>query len=347
MCKYCPYDSGKGDESFMSQRKGKTIFSAVQPTGDITIGNYFGAVKNWTQLQSDFNCIFALADLHAITIRKDAEEFKQKTLEAYALLLACEIDVEKSLFFIQSQVNTHCQLAWMLSCYTGFGELARMTQFKDKSNSHSDNVNCGLFSYPVLMLSDILLYRADFVPVGQDQKQHLELTRTVAERFNFLYGPTFKVPEPYIKNGAKIKSLKDPKKKMSKSDPDLNSRIELLDSPDEIVNKVKQARTDSENHVKYGENKDGINNLMTIYSCTTGKTFDGIEKEFDGKGYGEFKAAVAEALIEHLTPIQNKFSEIIKDKSYIEKCYRDSAEEALNISNETLNEVKKKIGFIL
>ncbi len=331
----------------MRQRKGKTIFSAVQPTGDITIGNYFGAVKNWAQLQSEFNCIFALADLHAITVRKDPEEFKQKTLEAYALLLACGIDMKKSLFFIQSQVNTHCQLAWMLACYTGFGELARMTQFKDKSNSHSDNVNCGLFSYPVLMLSDILLYQADLVPVGRDQKQHLELTRTVASRFNFLYGQTFTVPEPYIKNGAKIKSLKDPTKKMSKSDPDLNSRIELLDSPDEIVSKLKRAVTDSENHVKYGENKDGINNLMTIYSCTTGKTFDEIEKEFDGKGYGKFKTAVAEALIEHLAPIQNRFSEIIKDKGYIEKCYKDSVEKALNISNETLNEVKKKIGFIL
>ena len=235
----------------------------------------------------------------------------------------------------------------MLSCYTGFGGLARMTQFKDKSGNHSDNVNCGLFSYPVLMLSDILLYQADFVPVGQDQKQHLELTRTVASRFNFLYGQTFTVPEPYIKSGAKIKSLKEPTKKMSKSDPDLNSRIELLDSPDEIVNKIKRAVTDSENRVKYGENKDGINNLMTIYSCTTGKTFDEIEKEFDGKGYGEFKTAVAEALIEHLAPIQNRFSEIIKDKGYIEKCYKDSAEKALNISNETFNDVKKKIGFIL
>lgn len=331
----------------MKQRKEKTIFSAVQPTGNITIGNYFGAIKNWVQLQSDFNCIFSLADLHAITVRKDPEEFKRKTLEAYALLLACGIDIEKSLFFIQSQVNTHCQLAWMLSCYTGFGELSRMTQFKDKSSSHSDNVNCGLFSYPVLMLSDILLYRADFVPVGQDQKQHLELTRTVAERFNFLYGPTFTVPEPYIKNGAKIKSLRDPTKKMSKSDPDLNSRIELLDSPDKIVKKIKRAVTDSEDHVKYGENKDGINNLMTIYSCTTGKTLDEIEKEFDGKGYGEFKTAVTEALIEHLAPIQKNYSKIIKDKGYIKNCYKDSAEEALNISNETLNEVKKKIGFIL
>lgn len=191
----------------------KTIFSAAQPIGNIKIENYFGAVKNWVQLQSEFNCIFALADLHALTVRKDPEKFKRKTLEAYALLLACGIDVEKSLLFIQSQVSTHCQLAWMLYCYTGFGELVRMAQFKDKYSSHSDNVNCGLFLYPVLMLSDILLYRADFVPVGQDQKQHLELTRTVAERFNFLYGPTFTVPDPYIKNGAKIKSLRDPTKR--------------------------------------------------------------------------------------------------------------------------------------
>ncbi len=328
--------------------KEKTIFSAIQPSGSITLGNYLGAIKNWIDLQKDFNCIFALADLHAITVRQEPKNLRKNTLEAYALLLACGIDLEKSLFFIQSQVNTHAQLAWILDCYTQFGELSRMTQFKDKAKKHADNINCGLFTYPALMVADILLYQADMVPVGLDQKQHLELTRTVAERFNSLYSPTFTVPEPYIpKNGAKIMSLQDPTKKMSKSDSNVNSHILILDKPDDIIRKFSRAVTDSDSCVKYDENKPGIKNLMTIYSCISGKTFDEIEKEFDGIGYKEFKTAVGECVVEHLIPIQNKYKEFIADKTFLEKCYKESAQKALYISNKTLNKVMKKVGFIL
>lgn len=328
--------------------KEKTIFSAIQPSGSITLGNYLGAIKNWIDLQKNFNCIFALADLHAITVRQEPKNLRKNTLEAYALLLACGIDLEKSLFFIQSQVNTHAQLAWILDCYTQFGELSRMTQFKDKAKKHADNINCGLFTYPALMVADILLYQADMVPVGLDQKQHLELTRTVAERFNSLYSPTFTVPEPYIpKNGAKIMSLQDPTKKMSKSDSNVNSHILILDKPDDVIRKFSRAVTDSDSCVKYDENKPGIKNLMTIYSCISGKTFDEIEKEFDGIGYKEFKTAVGECVVEHLIPIQNKYKEFIADKAFLEKCYKESAQKALYISNKTLNKVMKKVGFIL
>ncbi len=325
----------------------KTVFSAIQPSGTITIGNYFGAIKNWVDLQNKHNCIFALADLHTITVMQDPVKLKRNTLEAYALLLACGINVEKSLFFIQSHVNTHAQLSWILDCYTQFGELSRMTQFKDKSKKHVDNINCGLFSYPVLMVADILLYQADMVPIGLDQKQHLELTRTVAERFNFLYGTTFKVPGAYIpKNGARIMSLQDPSKKMSKSDENLNSWVAILDSPDDVIKKFKRAVTDSESCIRYDESKPGISNLMTIYSCATEKSFDEIEKEFDGVGYGTFKEAVGECLSERLASVQRKFSEFIKDETYLEKCYKESAEKALCISDKTLKNVMKKIGFI-
>ncbi len=325
----------------------KTIFSAIQPSGTITIGNYFGAVKNWVELQNKYNCIFALADLHSITVFQEAKTLRKNTLEAYALLLACGIDPEKSLFFIQSQVNTHAQLAWILDCYTQFGELSRMTQFKDKARSHADNVNCGLFAYPVLMVADILLYQADMVPVGLDQKQHLELTRTVAQRFNSLYSETFKVPEVFIpKNGAKITSLQDPSKKMSKSDPNLNSWVALLDKPDDIIRKFKRAVTDSDSCVRYDEQKPGISNLMTIYSCASGKSYAEIEREFDGVGYGEFKEAVGESVSAHLAPIQQKFNELFNNKDYLEKCYKECAEKALYLSNKTLRKVMKKVGFI-
>ena len=325
----------------------KTIFSAIQPSGTITIGNYFGAVKNWVELQNKYNCIFALADLHSITVFQEAKNLRKNTLEAYALLLACGIDPEKSLFFIQSQVNTHAQLAWILDCYTQFGELSRMTQFKDKARSHADNVNCGLFAYPVLMVADILLYQADMVPVGLDQKQHLELTRTVAQRFNSLYSETFKVPEVFIpKNGAKITSLQDPSKKMSKSDPNLNSWVALLDKPDDIIRKFKRAVTDSDSCVRYDESKPGISNLMTIYSCSSGKSYGEIEREFDGIGYGAFKEAVGESVCAHLAPIQQKFNELFDNKDYLEKCYKEGAEKALHLSNKTLRKVMKKVGFI-
>ena len=334
-------------EEVLKQEKKPIIFSAIQPSGTITLGNYLGALRNWIGLQDEYDCIFALADLHTITVRQDPAKFRHNALEAYALLLACGIDVEKSLFFIQSHVHTHAELAWILNCYTQFGELSRMTQFKDKSAKHSDNINVGLFAYPSLMAADILLYQADMVPVGADQKQHLELSRDIAERFNGIYSPTFVIPEPYIpKTGARIMSLQDPTKKMSKSDENANSCVAVLDKPEDILRKFKRAITDSDGCVKYAEGKDGINNLMGIYSCVTGKTNEQIEAEFAGKGYGDFKTAVAEAVIEHLKPIQEKFAQYIGDKSYLEKCYTESAQKALAVSNRTLRKVMKKIGFI-
>lgn len=325
----------------------KVLFSAIQPSGTITLGNYLGALKNWVDMQDDYKCIFALADLHAITVRQEPKNLRKNTIEAYALLLACGIDVEKSLFFIQSQVSTHAQLAWILNCYTQFGELSRMTQFKDKSKQHAQNINCGLFTYPSLMAADILLYSADLVPVGADQKQHLELTRDIAERFNSIYTPTFVVPQPYIcKAGAKIMSLQDPAKKMSKSDANENAWVGVLDSPDVIMRKFKRAVTDSETEVCFRDGKDGINNLLTIYSCVSGKTIEEAQGEFKGVGYGEFKEAVGEAVVKHLAPIQERFAEFIKDKEYMESLYRKSAQEAYGISNKVLSKVKRKVGFI-
>jgi len=327
--------------------KKKVIFSAIQPSGTITFGNYLGALRNWVKLQDDYNCIFAVADLHAITVRQEPKAFKQNILNAYALLLACGIDTEKSLFFIQSHVHTHAELAWVLNCYTQFGELSRMTQFKDKSAKHADNVNAGLFAYPSLMAADILLYKSDMVPVGADQKQHLELSRNIAERFNGIYGNTFTVPEPYISTvGARVMSLQDPTKKMSKSDENVNSWVAVLDKPDTIMKKFKRAVTDSEAVVKVGEGKDGINNLIGIMSAVTGKTADEIAAEFEGKGYGDFKTAVAEAVIEEVKPIQARFEEYINNKDYLVEQYRKSAEIAEKISQRTLDKAMKKIGFI-
>lgn len=326
----------------------KIIFSAIQPSGTITLGNYLGALQNWVTLQDEYRCIFALADLHTITVRQDPPKFRRNVLEAYALLLACGIDLDKSIFFIQSHVHTHAELAWILNCYTQFGELSRMTQFKDKSLRHADNINVGLFAYPSLMAADILLYQADLVPVGADQKQHLELARDIASRFNGAYSPTFTVPDPYIpKTGARIMSLQDPSKKMSKSDGNPNGYIALLDSPDDILRKCKRAVTDSDGSVMYAEGKDGINNLMGIYSCITGRSLEQITDEFDGKGYGDFKMAVAEVLIEHLRPIQERFHTLVQDKAYLESCYAKCAEDALRISQRTLKKAMKKIGFLL
>lgn len=334
-------------ENNVSQERKKIIFSAIQPSGTITLGNYLGALRNWVAMQDEFNCVYALADLHAITVRQEPAKLRHNILEAYALLLACGIDVEKSIFFIQSHVHTHAELAWLLNCYTQFGELSRMTQFKDKSQKHADNINVGLFAYPSLMAADILLYQADMVPVGVDQKQHLELSRNIAERFNGIYGNTFKVPEPYIpKIGAKVMSLQDPTKKMSKSDENVNSWIAVLDKPDVIMRKLKRSVTDSEAKVRYAEGKDGINNLMGIYSAFTGKNYEEIEQEFDGKGYGDFKVAVAEAIIEELRPIQERFEQYMKDKSYMEQCYRKAAETAQKFSQRTLDKAMKKIGFV-
>ena len=325
----------------------QVIFSAIQPSGTITLGNYLGALKNWIELQDRYDCIYALADLHTITVRQNPADFRRNTLTADALLLACGIDPKKSLFFIQSQVPTHAQLAWVLDCFTQFGELSRMTQFKDKSAKHPDDVNAGLFTYPSLMAADILLYQADLVPVGVDQKQHIELTRNVAERFNGLYGPTFKIPDGYIPElGAKIMSLQDPTKKMSKSDENANASIALLDRPEDILRKFKRAVTDSEASVRYAPGKDGVNNLIGIYSCVTGRTNEQIEAEFAGKGYGDFKTAVGEAVVEHLRPIRERFEDYIKNKDYLEQCYTEGAEKAYAISVRTLRKAMKKVGFL-
>ena len=326
--------------------KRKKVLSAVQSSGMPTLGNYLGAFKNWKNMSDDYDCCYAVADLHAITVRQDPKLFRQHTIEMYALLLAIGLDPEKNIVFIQSQVPTHAQLAWILNCYTQFGEMSRMTQFKDKSKIHSDNVNVGLFTYPVLMAADILLYQADFVPVGVDQKQHLEIARDIASRFNGIYGNVFTLPEPFIgKAGAKIMSLQDPTKKMSKSDTNVKGFISMLDAPETIMKKMKSAVTDSEACVRYAEGKDGVNNLMSIYSCCTGKTYEEIENEFAGKGYGDFKVQVGEAVIEELRPIREKFDRLMQDKAYLKECADKGAEIATRISQRTLDKVMKKVGF--
>ncbi len=325
----------------------KLIFSAIQPTGTFTLGNYIGAVRNWSPLQEEYNCIYCVADMHAITVRQDPAKLRQNSLAAYALLMACGIDPEKSILFIQSHVPTHPMLSWVLGCSTQFGELSRMTQFKDKSQRHADDVNAGLFTYPVLMASDILAYNADFVPVGIDQKQHLELARNIAQRFNQRYGDFFTLPEPYIIDvGAKVMSLQDPTKKMSKSDENPNACILILDDKDTIIRKFKRAVTDSEAEVCYREGKDGINNLMSIYSCVTGKNFDEIESEFKGKGYGDFKVAVGEAVADNLTPVRTEFDRLISDKAYLKECYTAGAAKAQKYSQRIVSKVYHKVGFV-
>lgn len=329
--------------------KKKIVYSAIQPSGTITLGNYLGALKNWVIMQNEdtHNCIYTLADLHTITVRQEPQKMRKNILDAYASILACGVDAEKSMFFIQSHVHQHAELAWLLNCYTQFGELSRMTQFKDKSAKHADNINAGLFTYPCLMAADILLYQADLVPVGADQKQHIELARDIAGRFNSIYSPTFTVPEGFIpKSGARVMSLQDPTKKMSKSDENVNSCVSLLDSPDAILKKFKRAVTDSESRVAYGEGKDGVNNLMGIYSAVTGMSFEAIEAQFEGKGYGDFKAAVGEAVIEELRPIRERYEKLIADKAYLEQMYRLGAEAAERVAQRTLDKAMKKIGFI-
>ncbi|MDE5583325.1 MAG: tryptophan--tRNA ligase [Ruminococcus sp.] len=325
----------------------KLIFSGIQPTGTFTLGNYIGAVRNWKPLQEEYNCIYCVVDMHAITVRQDPVKLRQNTLNSYALLMACGIDTEKSILFIQSHVKTHAELSWILGCNTQFGELSRMTQFKDKSQRHADDVNSGLFTYPVLMASDILAYNADLVPVGVDQKQHLELARNIAQRFNQRYGDFFKLPEPYISEiGAKVMSLQDPTKKMSKSDENPNAVILILDDKDTIIRKFKRAVTDSDTEVCYREGKDGINNLMTIYASVTGKSFAEIESEFSGKGYGDFKLAVGEAVADHLAPVRSEFARLSADKAYLKKCYTQGAEKALRYSQRIVSKVYRKVGFV-
>ncbi len=329
--------------------KKKIVLSCIQPTGTPTLGNYLGALKNWKNMCEDYDCLYGVADLHSITVptfRENPAQLKKNTLELYALLLALGIDPEKNVVFVQSQVPTHAQLGWILNCYTQFGEAARMTQFKEKSQKLENNISVGLFDYPVLMAADILVYGADFVPIGADQKQHLELARNIVDRFNAIYGNVFKMPEPFIgKAGAKICSLQDPTHKMSKSDDNPKSYISMLDEPNVIMKKIKSAVTDSQAVVKYAEGKDGINNLMTIYSCCTGKSFEEIEKEFEGKGYGDFKTAVGQAVIDELAPVQARYKELINDKKYLEECMKKGADLATRISQRTLDKVMKKVGF--
>ena len=326
----------------------KTLLSGIQPSGDLHLGNYLGAVKNWAAIADEFDCYYFMADLHTLTVRQDPKELRRRSTAQLAQYIACGLDPEKNTLFLQSHVHEHAELGWILNCYTMFGELSRMTQFKDKSAKNADNINGGLFTYPALMAADILLYQADFVPVGQDQKQHCELTRDIAIRFNNIYGETFKVPEPYIpKVGARIMSLGTPTSKMSKSDP--QGCVFLLDKPDEIARKFKRAVTDSdtEHCVYYDiENKPGVANLMSIYSSVTGKTFEEIEQEFDGKGYGVFKPAVGDAVIETLRPIREEAERLLKDKAYLEGVYRDGAERAAAVANRTVRKVYKKVGFV-
>ena len=325
----------------------KSIFSGIQPTGTFTLGNYIGAVRNWVNLQDEYNCIYSVVDMHAITVKQDPVKLRQQTLNSYALILACGIDPDKSIAFIQSHVKTHAEANWILSCSTQFGELSRMTQFKDKSAKHPDDINAGLFTYPVLMAGDILLYKTDLVPVGVDQKQHLELARDVAQRFNQRYGEVFTVPEAYIpKVGAKVMSLADPTRKMSKSDDNQNGCVYILDDEDTIIRKFKRAVTDSEAEVCYREGKNGINNLMTIMSVFTGDSFEKIQKDFEGKGYGDFKVAVGETVASALKPVRDNFAQISKDKEYLKQCYAKGANEALKMSQKTLSKAYRKIGFV-
>ncbi len=329
------------------QRKKRSL-SFIQPTSVPTLGNYLGAMKIWPSFQDAYDTIYGVADLHSITVRQEPARLRQQIHEMFAMLLALGIDPERGIVFIQSQVPAHSQLAWILNCYTQFGELSRMTQFKDKSAQHSDNVNAGLFTYPCLMAADILLYQADIVPVGADQKQHVEICRDIAQRFNSVYGNVFTVPEPSIpKIGARVMSLSDPTKKMSKSDPNPRATVLLTDEPNVIMNKFKSAVTDSEMSVRYADGKDGINNLMTIYSVVTGLSFEKIEADFAGKGYGDFKKAVGEAVVEELRPVREKFNRYMADKAYLAECEKKGAEAACRIAQRTLGKVMKKVGFVL
>jgi len=325
----------------------KRIFSGMQPSGELTLGNYLGALKNWIKLQDEYDCMYSIMNMHAITVRQEPAELRKRSMDVLMQYMACGIDPEKSILFIQSHVPAHAELAWILSCNTQMGELSRMTQFKDKSKKHADNINAGLFTYPVLMAADILLYQTDLVPVGNDQLQHIELTRDIANRFNHHYGETFVVPEPYIgKAGARVMSLQSPENKMSKSDPNPNGYVWLLDPEEVIIKKFKRAVTDSGNEVRAAEDKPGVTNLLTIYSAVTGKTIEEAEKEFAGCGYGTFKQAVGEAVAAELAPVRKRFEELSKDKAYVEEVYQKGAEMAARIAAKTLRKVYKKVGFI-
>ena len=331
----------------MEEVKRKVLYSAVQPSGILTIGNYLGAIKNWVDLQNDYDCFYAIANMHAITVRQDPATLRQRTLELLALYVACGVDPEKCTLYLQSHVSAHAELQWVLNTFTYVGEMERMTQYKSKCLAHADNINMGLMDYPVLMAADILLYQADLVPVGADQKQHLEITRDIASRFNGIYGNTFTVPEPYIlKAGAKINSLQEPDKKMSKSDPTPNAFISMADDKDTVMRKFKRAVTDSEACVRFDEvAKPGVSNLLTIYSIFAGKTIAEAEKEFEGKGYGDFKAAVGEAVADKLAPIQAEQKRLLADKGYLNGILASGAEKAFRAARKTLSKVYRKIGF--
>ena len=326
--------------------KRKIALSGIQPSGIFTLGNYIGAVRNWKELQDSYDCLFMIANMHTITVRQDPKVFKENTYKAFANLIAAGLDPEKNILFVQSQVPAHAELGWILDCYTMFGELSRMTQFKDKSAKNADNINAGLFTYPALMAADILLYKADIVPVGLDQKQHVEIARVIANRFNGIYGNVFTVPEPVIsKSGAKIMSLADPEHKMSKSDPNPNACISVSDKPEDILRKFKRAVTDSEATIKRGEGRRGINNLIEIYSIAAGLTPEQVEAEFEGKGYGDFKVAVAEAVIEMLRPFREKTEDLLKNKDYLDSLCKQGAERAAHLAERTMSKVYKKIGM--
>ena len=324
----------------------KVLFSGMQATGNLTLGNYLGALKNWVTLSDEYECFYSVVDMHSITVRQDPATLRKRARALLTLYIAAGLDPKKNCIYYQSHVSGHAELAWILNCFTYLGELNRMTQFKDKAAKHADNINAGLFTYPVLMAADILLYQADVVPVGIDQMQHLELTRDIAERFNNIYGDVFTIPEAYIgKVGAKIMSLQDPTKKMSKSDENPNASIYLMDDPDTIMRKCKRAVTDSEAQILYRDEQPGVKNLIDIYSVCTGKTPDEVVKEFDGKGYGEFKLAVGESVVSVLRPLQEEVARLNKDKAYIDGIIKENAEKAGYYANKTLRKVQKKVGF--
>ena len=324
----------------------KVLFSGMQATGNLTLGNYLGALKNWVTLSDEYECFYSVVDMHSITVRQDPATLRKRARTLLTLYIAAGLDPEKNCIYYQSHVSAHAELAWILNCFTYMGELNRMTQFKDKSAKHADNINAGLFTYPVLMAADILLYQADVVPVGNDQKQHLEITRDIAERFNNIYGDVFTIPEGYYgKVGARIMSLQDPSRKMSKSDENPNASIYLLDDPDTILRKCKRAVTDSEGQILYRDEQPGVKNLIDIYSACLGKTPEETVREFDGKGYGDFKIAVGEAVVSVLKPLQDEVARLEKDKAYLDGIIKANAEKAGYFANKTLRKVQKKVGF--
>ena len=338
------------NEGKMMDEKRKVIFSGIQPSGELTLGSYMGAIRNWVELSSEYDCFYCIVDMHAITVRQNPAELRRRALSQMAQYIACGLSPETNTLFIQSHVPAHAQLAWVLDCYTMFGELSRMTQFKDKSAKNAENINAGLFTYPALMAADILLYQADLVPVGDDQKQHVELCRDVATRFNGVYGDVFTLPEPFIpKTGARIMSLTTPENKMSKSDKDPGGCIYLMEKPEDILRAFKRAKTDSdtENCVRYDPAaKPGVANLMQIYSCATGADMAAIEREFDGKGYGDFKTKVGESVVELLRPIRETAEDLMKNKDYLASVCREGADRAAAVAGRTLRKVYKKVGFV-